>query len=215
MSQTSVVSVQPLSQAQACALVLRGRRLQYAGIAWMIVEAAVGTGAGIMAGSVALVAFGADSVIELFSSSVLLWRLREGPVGERREHMALKLVAASLFALAAYVAVEAVVDLVRRRAPDTSNVGIVLAAVALAAMPVLARAKRRVAAGLRSEAMRADSRQTDFCAWLAGILLAGLVLNAWLHWWWADPAAALLMVPVILREGARALRGEACCDCDG
>jgi len=179
----------------------------------MFVEATVGIGAGMLAGSVALVGFGADSVIELFSSAVLIWRLRAGSVGERRERQALRLVGWSFVALAVYVAFEAAGDLILRRAPEASYAGIALAAVALVAMPILARAKRRVAAGLRSDAMRADSRQTDFCAWLAGILLAGLALNARFQWWWADPAAAFLMVPVIVREAIRVFRGEACCEC--
>ncbi len=201
------------SHLQAEALLHRGRRLQYLSIAWMLLEAGVGIGAGVVAGSVALVGFGADSIIELFSSSVLLWRLRGGPLGERRERRALKLVGVSFLALAVYVASEAARDLIFRNRPDASYAGIALAAVALVAMPVLAQAKRRVAAGLRSDAMGADSRQTDFCALLSGVLLAGLVLNARLHWWWADPLAALLMVPLILREGVRALRGETCCEC--
>ncbi len=202
------------SQEQSSPLVAHGRRLQYLSISWMIVEAAVGIGAGFAARSIALVGFGADSVIELFSSSVLIWRLREGRLGEQRERLALKLVGFSFIALAVYVVFEAARDLIYRRQPETSWPGIVLASVAIFAMPVLARAKRRVAAGLRSEAMRADSRQTDFCAWLSGILLSGLLLNARFHWWWADPAAALLMVPFIVREAARALRGETCCGCE-
>ncbi len=208
-----MASAELSSQALSHGLVLRGRRLQYISISWMLAEAAVGIGAGILAGSVALVGFGADSVIELFSSLVLIWRLRSGAAGERRERRALKLVGWSFFALALYVGYEAATDLISRRAPEASYAGIALAAIALVAMPILARAKRRVAAELRSDAMRADSRQTDFCAWLAGILLAGLVLNARLQWWWADPGAALLMVPVIVREGVRGLRGETCCEC--
>ncbi len=191
----------------------RGRWLQYVSIAWMLVEAVVGIAAGAAAGSVALIGFGADSVIELFSSSVLIWRLREGPEGERRERWALKLVGWSFVALALYVGVEALIDLVLRRAPEASYPGIVLAAVALVAMPLLARAKRRVAVHLGSGAMQADSRQADFCAYLSGILLAGLALNARFQWWWADPAAALLMVPLIAGESVRALRGKTCCQC--
>ncbi len=190
-----------------------GRWLQYASIAWMTVEAVVGIAAGAIAGSIALIGFGADSVIELFSSSVLIWRLREGPQGEQRERSALRLVGWSFVALALYVGLEATRDLVLRRAPEASYLGIVLAASALLAMPVLARAKRRVAARLGSGAMHADSRQADFCAYLSGILLAGLMLNARFHWWWADPAAALLTVPLIVGESVRALRGKTCCEC--
>ena len=128
--------------------------------------------------------------------------------------MALKLVGFSFIALAAYVVFEAARDLILRQPPEASYPGTVLAGVALVAMPILARAKRRVATGLRSEAMRADSRQTDFCTYLAAILLVGLALNARFHWWWADPAAAMLMVPLIILEAIRALRGKPCCDCD-
>ncbi len=201
------------SVALQAELLRRGRMLQYLSIAWMTMEAVVGITAGVLAGSVALVGFGADSVIELFSSSVLIWRLREGPSGERRERSALRLVGWSFVALALYVAVEATRDLVLRRAPHASYAGIVLAALALAAMPMLARAKRGVAARLQSSAMRADSRQTDFCAVLSGILLAGLALNARFQLWWADPAAAMLMLPFVVREAMRALQGRTCCEC--
>ncbi len=196
------------------ALVRRGRCLQYLSIAWMLVEAGVGIAAGALAGSVALVGFGVDSVIELLSSSVLIWRLREKAQGEQRERPAQILVGCSFIALAVYVASEAGRDLLLRRHPEVSSAGTVLAVVALATMPILARAKRKVAAGLRSNAMHADSRQTDFCAYLSGILLIGLLLNAQFQWWWADPVAALLMLPIIIREAFRALRGEACCECE-
>ena len=190
----------------------RGRVLEYLSVAWMVVEAAVGIASGILAGSIALVGFGADSVIEIFSSAVLLWRLREGSMGQERERTALKLVGVSFFALAVYVTFGAIRDLTLRHRPEVSYVGITLAVVALIGMPLLARAKRRVAASLQSRAMRADSRQSDFCAYLSGILLAGLILNAFFRWWWADPAAALVMVVLMLREGVQAFRGEACCD---
>jgi divalent metal cation (Fe/Co/Zn/Cd) transporter len=195
------------------AAIRRGRLLEYLSVAWMVVEATVGIGAGILAGSIALVGFGADSVIELFSSAVLLWRLRAGPGGEEREQTALKLVGASFFALAAYVTFGAIRDLALHQRPEVSYPGIALAVAALVAMPLLARAKRRVAASLQSRAMQADSRQSDFCAYLSSILLAGLILNAFFRWWWADPAAALVMVVLMLREGVQAFRGETCCDC--
>jgi len=189
-----------------------GRLLEYLSVAWMVVEAAVGIASGILAGSIALIGFGADSVIELFSSAVLLWRLHAGARGQQREPTALTLVGVSFFALAAYVTFGAIRDLALQHRPHASYLGITLAAVAFVAMPLLARAKRRVAASLQSRAMHADSRQSDFCAYLSGILLAGLMLNASFRWWWADPAAALVMVLFMLREGVQAFRGETCCN---
>jgi divalent metal cation (Fe/Co/Zn/Cd) transporter len=134
-------------------------------------------------------------------------------MGERREQTALKLVGISFFALATYVAFDATKSLILREAPEESYVGIIIAALSLIVMPLLARAKRRVATGLNSRAMKADSRQTDICAYLSAILLGGLGLNALFGWWWADPVAALLMVPIISKEGVEAFRGETCDDC--
>jgi divalent metal cation (Fe/Co/Zn/Cd) transporter len=194
-------------------LIRRGRLLEYLTVGWNLAEAVIAIGAGVVAGSSALIGFGLDSVIESVSGVVLLWRLQVGPEGERREQRALKLVGGSFFLLAAYVAWDAGGSLWRREEPDGSAVGIVLAAVSLIVMPILARAKRRVATGLGSAALEADSRQTDLCAVLSAILLGGLLLNATLGWWWADPLAALAMVPVIAAEGLRAFRGERCDDC--
>jgi divalent metal cation (Fe/Co/Zn/Cd) transporter len=131
---------------------------------------------------------------------------------ERAERIALKLVGVSFLLLAGYVAFDSVKSLVRREAPETSYVGIAVAALSLAVMPLLARAKRRVAAEISSRALKADSRQTDICTYLSAILLAGLILNALFGWWWADPVAALVMIPIIAKEGVEALRGETCCD---
>jgi divalent metal cation (Fe/Co/Zn/Cd) transporter len=191
-----------------------GRRLEYLTLAWNLIEAAVAVGAGIVAGSIALIGFGADSLIESLSGGILLWRLQVHEADERRERLALKLVGVSFLVLAAYVAFEAAKSLYLRELPESSIVGIVLAALSLIVMPVLARAKRRVAARLESRALHADSRQTDICAYLSAILLGGLGLNALVGWWWADPVAALIMVPIIAREGAEALRGESCEGCD-
>lgn len=195
------------------ALVRRGRLLEYLTIGWNSLEAVIAIGAGLVAGSIALIGFGFDSVIEVTSGAALLWRLHmDAPERrERAEEVALKLVGWSFLLLAAYVAFDAVKSLFNREPPEASYVGIALAALSLVVMPVLARAKRRVAAGLNSRAMQADSRQTDICAYLSAILLGGLILNALLGWWWADPAAALVMVPVIAKEGVEALRGETCC----
>lgn len=194
-------------------LLRRGRGLEYLTLAWNMVEAVVAVWSGVLAGSTALVGFGVDSLIESSSGAILLWRLRDGVHGEAREETALRLVGVSFLALAAWVGWDALSTLLRRDGPEESVVGIALAAVSLVVMPLLARAKRRVARGLQSRALEADSRQTDLCAYLSAILLVGLGLNATLGWWWADPAAGLAMVPIIGREGLGALRGEICTDC--
>lgn len=185
-----------------------GRRVEYVSIAWTSLEAIIGVSAGIMAGSVALIGFGADSIIEVASSCVLLWWLAEG--SSNRDRAAHRLVGACFFALAGYIALDASVDLLNRAAPRVSYFGIVYAAACVVVMPILARAKRRVAARLNSRALHADSHQSDICAYLSIILLLGLALNALLGWWWADPVAALCMLPIIIREGAAGLRGQAC-----
>ncbi len=194
-------------------LLRRGRRLEYLTLAWNIVEAAVAVGSGVLAGSTALVGFGVDSFIESSSGAILLWRLRDGAHGEAREAAALRMVGLSFLILAAWVGWDALNSLLYRESPEESLVGIGLAALSLVVMPLLARAKRRVARGLESRALEADSRQTDLCAYLSAILLVGLGLNAVLGWWWADPVAGLAMVPIIGREGLESLRGEGCTDC--
>jgi divalent metal cation (Fe/Co/Zn/Cd) transporter len=190
--------------------VVHGRYLEYLTLGWNVVEAAVAIGAGAVASSTALIGFGIDSVIESLSGAILLWRLRVGEEGEQREQLALRLVGVSFLILAAYVAYDAGKSLVAYEPPEASFVGIGLAIASVIVMPVLARAKCRVAATLESRALHADSRQTDICAYLSAILLVGLGVNAALGWWWADPVAGLLMVPIILREGVKALQGEAC-----
>lgn len=194
-------------------LLRNGRKLEYFTIGWNIMEAGVAIGAGWFAGSIALVGFGVDSLIESLSGSVLLWRLFSPVHDESREKVAIKLVGVSFLILAAYVAFEAVKSLIVHETPEASFVGIALSVLSLIAMPILARAKRRSAASLESRAMKADSRQTDLCAYLSAILLGGLGLNALFGWWWADPIAALIMVPIIAREGFEGLSGEVCDDC--
>ncbi|MEO6971042.1 MAG: cation transporter [Chthoniobacterales bacterium] len=189
-----------------------GRRLEYLTIGWNLTEAAVAIIAGHVASSIALIGFGADSMIESLSGAILLWRLQTR-ADEKRERIALRLVGASFLLLALYVSGDALWSLFHREEPEKSVVGIGLAALSLLVMPLLARAKRRVAARLESRALHADSRQTDICAYLSAILLGGLLLNALLGWWWADSIAALLMVPIIVREGFEALNGEACETC--
>ncbi|HEX8846406.1 MAG TPA: cation transporter [Pyrinomonadaceae bacterium] len=193
--------------------VRRGRWLEYLTIGWNALEAVIAIGAGLFAGSIALVGFGLDSIIEVSSGAALLWRLHmDAPEKrERAEQLALKLVGVSFLLLAAYVAFDAVKSLIRREPPEASYVGIGLAALSLVVMPLLARAKRNVAAKINSRALQADSRQTDICAYLSAILLGGLLLNALFGWWWADPVAALVMTPIIVKEGIEALRGESCC----
>ena len=188
--------------------VRRGRNLEYLTIGWNSLEAVVAVGAGFLAGSIALVGFGVDSVIESLSGAVLLWRLF---AGEHREELALRLVGVSFLLLAAYIIFDAGKSLLLGEPPEASYVGIGLAVLSLLVMPVLARAKRRVAANLNSRALEADSRQTDICAYLSAILLLGLGLNALFGWWWADPVAGLVMIPIIAKEGIEALRGKTCC----
>lgn len=188
----------------------RGRRLAYLTIGWNSLEGLIAVSSGILAGSIALVGFGFDSVIEVSSGAIILWRLASG---EHREKLALRLVGFSFLALCVYIAFDAVKSLVYREPPETSYVGIGIAALSLVVMPILAGAKRKVAASLNSRAVLADSRQTDLCAYLSAILLGGLILNAIFGWWWADPVAALIMVPIIANEGISALRGETCDDC--
>jgi divalent metal cation (Fe/Co/Zn/Cd) transporter len=187
----------------------RGRLLAFFTIGWNSLEAIIAVGAGVLAGSVALLGFGVDSVIESLSGAVIVWRLA---AGDRREQLALRLVGMSLLLLAAYVAFDAIKSLVFREAPEESPVGMALALASLVVMPLLAREKRIVAAQLGSRAMHADSRQTDICFYLSVILFVGLGSNAVAGWWWADPVAALAMIPIIVKEGADALRGKTCCD---
>ena len=194
----------------------RGKRLEYFTLAWNTLEGAIAIVAGLIAGSVSLVGFGIDSAIEVTSGATLLWRMNvdaDPKHRERMEALALRIVGVCFLALAAYVAYEALLDLIRRQHPERSLVGIALAIASLIVMPLLARAKRHVGSQLGSGAMVADAQQTQFCAYLSAILLGGLVLNALFGLWWADPAAALVMVPIIAREGVEGLRGAKCCDC--
>ena len=193
----------------------RGRILEYLTIIWNLLEGIISVSAGLFAGSIALVGFGFDSFIESLSGGALLWRLHlDAPERrERAEYTSLKIVGISFLLLAGYVAFDAIKSLVQREPPETSYVGIVIAALSLFVMPFLARAKRQVASRLNSRALQADSRQTDLCAYLSAILLGGLLLNALFGWWWADPVAALVMVPIIAKEGVETLRGEQCDDC--
>lgn len=197
-------------------VVLRGRRLEYFTIAWNAVEGLVAVIAGAFAGSISLVGFGIDSFIEVTSGAVLLWRMSVDADVQRREtneRRALKIVGACFLALATYITYESATDLWSKKAPEHSIPGIILAFVSLIVMPLLSRAKRKVGRALGSAAMHADAKQTEFCTYLSGILLAGLLLNTLVGLWWADPAAALIMVPIIAKEGIEGLQGKACDEC--
>jgi divalent metal cation (Fe/Co/Zn/Cd) transporter len=195
--------------------VKRGRKLEYFTIVYNCLEGLIAMIAGLIAGSVSLVGFGIDSAIEVTSGAALLWRLSKEFNHEQREsaeRATLKIVGLCFLALALYILYDSVSILVRHEAPERSIPGIVLAAVSVVVMPLLARSKRQVAANISSAAMQADSRQTDFCTYLSAILLCGLLLNALFGWWWADPIAAIVMVPIIANEGIGALKGKSCSD---
>jgi divalent metal cation (Fe/Co/Zn/Cd) transporter len=202
------------SPAQRGRLVARARQLAWLGLGWHVVEAAVAVTAGVVAGSVALVGFGADSLIEAAAGIVVLWLMADtrsaSPAAERR---AQQLIAASFVVLAAYIGIEAMRDLVAGHHPDASWVGIGLAVVTLATMPPLAIAKRSVGDQLGSSATASESRQTMLCAYLSAALLVGLLANAAAGLWWADPATGLVIAAVALREARDAWRGRACSCC--
>ena len=204
--------------ASRIALVQRGLVLNWVTIGYNVVEAIVAIGAGVVSGSVALLGFGLDSVIEVTASGAAQWRLRadvDAPRRERVERASLRIIGWSFLALAAYVAYDSVDALLDREPPERSVVGLVLLALSAVVMPLLARAKRRVALAMTSRALEADATQTSLCAYLSVIALAGVALNAVLGWWWADPVAALAMVPIIAKEGVEGARGEPHCadDC--
>jgi divalent metal cation (Fe/Co/Zn/Cd) transporter len=192
----------------------RGRMLQYLTIIWNLAECIVALVAGFVASSIALVGFGLDSAIEVTSSVAAIWRLSRDADEARREaaeRRALQAIGICFLLLAVYVLQDGVSALAERKAPGHSTAGIAIAALSLIVMPTLVRSKRRIARRLGSGALEAEARQTRVCAYLSAILLVGLALNAQLGWWWADPAAALAMVPLIGWEGVEAVRGHTCC----
>jgi divalent metal cation (Fe/Co/Zn/Cd) transporter len=199
--------------AGRAALVRRGRTLAYISLALVTLEAGVSLTAGLLAGSVALWGYGADSVIEWTSAAAALWRLgHDAGAGQARaELLSRRVIGASFLALALIVGGESIASLVRHNAAKPSIVGIGIALMSLVSMPLLARAKRRVANGLTSGALTADAKQTALCGYLSAILLIGLALNARFGSWWADPLAALVMVPIIAREGVQGLGGQPPC----
>jgi divalent metal cation (Fe/Co/Zn/Cd) transporter len=201
--------------ATRAALLARGLRLEYLTVGWNVIEGLIAVGAGLAAGSIALIGFGVDSFVESISGSVLIWRLRAEAVGgadeeriEQVEQRASRLVAVSFVILAGYVAFEAIRSLIAQDRPDASPVGIALTAISLAVMLWLARAKRDTGEALGSRALIADSHQTFACWYLSATTLAGLALNAAFGLWWADPVAALVIAAFLVREAREAWRGE-------
>ncbi|MFC9125713.1 cation transporter [Streptomyces sp. NPDC057099] len=199
--------------ARRDALARRIRLLVAATIAYNAIEAIVAITAGALASSTALIGFGLDSIIEVSSAAAVAWQFsaREHAVREAREKAALRIIALSFFALAAYVGVDAVRALTGTGEAERSVPGIVLAALSLVVMPFLSAAQRRAGRELGSASAVADSRQTLLCTYLSGVLLVGLILNATIGWSWADPVAALVIAAVAVKEGRDAWRGEGCC----
>jgi len=193
----------------------RGTRLEAVSLLYNLAEAVVGVWAGVAAGSVALVGFGLDSVVESSSAAILLWRFSTERRGvrsaEEAERRAVRLVALAFFALAGYVASQSAVDLASGSRPEASTVGILLGLASVIVMPVLAWRKRLAAQALNSRSLQADSRQTTLCTYLSAVLLAGLVANAALGWWWADPLAGMLIAALAAREGLGLWRTEDFC----
>lgn len=200
-----------MTGAERAALVRRGELLSYVTLGVTLVEAGAAIATGMIAGSIALVGFGIDSLIELASSGAALWRLRadmDPAQRERVERTALRVIGIGFLGLAIYIAVDAAHALWTRERPQKTSAGIVVAALSVVIMPMLARAKRRVAIILESRALEADATQTDLCAYLSAIVLVGLLLNAFVGWWWADAVAALMLTPIIAKEGLEGVRGE-------
>lgn len=199
-----------LSAGRRVALGRRAQLIAGASVAYNVVEAVIAISAGAAAGSIALIGFGLDSIVEVFSGVVILWQFRHA-VPQARERQALRLIAVSFFALAAYVSVESVRALLGDAEADASRVGIALAAASLVVMPFLSLAQRRTGRQLGSGSVVADGTQTLLCTYLSAVLLLGLVLNATLGWGWADPIAGLVIAGVAAKEGLEAWRGDSCC----
>src|SRR6202050_5181317 len=195
-----------IPDGQLARLRRRGFWLEYASMAWMVAEAGVAITAGVIASSIALTGFGLDSVIELFSAGIVVWQLRGD--AEERETCAVRLVGVTFFALAAYLVAESIHDLVSLARPQLSVAGLAVTAAALLIMPGLAIAKRRTGQALGNRTLIADSAETAFCAFTSAAALIGLGLNAWLGWWWADPAAALTLAVLAVREGIEAWKHD-------
>lgn len=210
MSALPAIGRPVLTPQKRAGLGRRAQLLAGASVAYNLVEAAIAVTAGLVAGSVALVGFGLDSAVEVASGLIILWQFRHA-LPESRERLALRLIAVSFLALAAYIGFEAVRSLLGEAQPEASPVGIALAMASLAIMPFLSWAQRRTGKQLGSHAVVADGTQTLLCTYLSAVLLAGLVLNATLGWSWADPLAGLVIAVVALKEGVEAWRSEGCC----
>jgi divalent metal cation (Fe/Co/Zn/Cd) transporter len=189
------------SAANAGRLRRRGFRLEYATMTWMVAEAAVAITAGLLAASIALVGFGLDSVIELISATVVIWQLRGEITGQDRQTRAVRLIGVTFFALATYLTIDSIRDLATGTQPRQSIPGLAVTAAALIVMPALAVAKRRTGQQLGNRTLIADSAETAFCAYTSAAALLGVGLNTWLGWWWADPAAALIIAALAVKEG--------------
>ena len=201
------------SPAERSRLERRARLLAWGGISWHFVEFAIAVAAGVAAGSIALIGFGADSLIEAGAGFVVLWLFTGDRIGSHAaERRAQQVIALTFFILAAYVGVEAIRTLVGGDHPRASWVGISLAAFTAPTMPLLARAKRRIGNKLRSSAAVKEASQTQLCAYLSVALLVGLGANAFFGWWWADPLTALTIAGVAVKEGRESWRGEGCVD---
>ncbi len=192
-----------------------GLRLEAVSAAWIVTEAAVSLGAGVAAGSLLLIAFGADSAVELASAVLLLRRLRQQALGavksEAAERKTAKLAGYLLYALSIYVVVQAAYGLTHRHHAETAWAGIAVAIIAAFGMPMLAKAKLKIAEEIGSRALRADAMETFTCGYLSWALLAGLAANAVLHWWWIDSVAALTVVPLLVKEGRESVSGKCAC----
>jgi divalent metal cation (Fe/Co/Zn/Cd) transporter len=202
----------PQNSGERDRLVRRAKQLAWLGVGWHGVEAAIAIGAGLIAGSIALIGFGADSLIESFAGFILLWRFAASRVtSEDAERWAQKLIAISFYVIAAYVGFEAVRSLLTGDRPEASWVGIGLAAVTLVTMPPLAIAKGRIGEKLGSSATKSEGQQNMLCAYLSAALLVGLGANALFGLWWADPVTALVIAGVAVKEGCESWRGDSCC----
>ena len=173
-------------------------------MAWMVAEAAVAITAGVLASSIVLIGFGLDSVIEFFAAIIVIWQLRGEIAGQQRETRAVRLIGLTFFALAAYLAAESIHDLLTRARPGESIAGLAVSAAALVVMPVLAVAKRRTGQAMGNRTLVAESAESFFCAYTSAAALAGVGLNTALGWWWADPAAALIIAALAVKEGLEA-----------
>ena len=209
MTSLTLTPREHLTPGRRATLGRRAQLLALASVVYNLLEAVVALVAGTLSGSVALVAFGLDSLIEVSSGVIVLWQFR-APVPEERERLALRMMAVGFFALAAYVGVESVRHLLGDGEAGTSTVGIVLAAVSVVVMPFLSWAQRRTGRELHSGSVVADSTQTLLCTYLSAVLLVGLLINQFLGWTWADPVAGLVIAAVAAREGVEAWRGENC-----